>query len=295
MLEFKKVSARDFEKYNRYRALDETDASEGVFTTMFIWDKYYNMEIAENGEFLFIRFNIKGKEPSYFFPIGKGSLSHAISELSEYSSSRGERLNFRLVTVQNVKKLRQMFPERFSFAETRDSFDYVYLTEKMISLSGKKLHSKKNHYNYFSDNYEYEYIKVKDAALLGECAQKAYTLVDMKTKNLNSFEKGAMERYFEHYFDFNQTGAVIKIDKEIVAMSFGERLNRDTALIQIELADEKYRGAYQAINKMFCENEWADCTYVNREEDMGLEGLRKAKTSYQPAYLVQKYYVTEEI
>lgn len=294
MLEFKKVSAKDFEKYNRYRALDKTDASEGVFATMFIWDKYYNMEIAENGEFLFIRFNIKGKEPSYFFPIGKGNLSLAIGELSEYALSRGERLNFRLVTVQNMKKLEQMFPERFSFTETRDSFDYVYLTEKMISLSGKKLHSKKNHLNYFVDNNEYEYIKVKDARLLGECAQKAYMLVDMKTKNLNSFEKGAMERYFRHYFDFNQTGAVIKVDGEIVAMSFGERLNRDTALIQIELADENYRGAYQAINKMFCENEWADCTYVNREEDMGIEGLRKAKKSYQPAYLVEKYYATEE-
>ena len=295
MLEFKKVSARDFEKYNRYRASDETDASEGVFATMFIWDKYYNMEIAENGEFLFIRFNIKGKEPSYFFPIGKGDLSFAIGQLSEYSTSRGERLNFRLVTLQNVDKLRQMFPERFSFKETRDSFDYVYITEKMISLSGKKLHSKKNHLNYFLDKYKYEYINVEDAGLLAECEKKAYELIDRKTKNLNSFEKGAMERYFEHYFDFNQTGAAIKIDGEIAAMSFGERLNRDTALIQIELADENYRGAYQAINKMFCENEWSDCTYVNREEDMGLEGLRKAKTSYQPAYLVEKYYVTEEI
>ncbi len=294
MLKFKPISAKDFEKYNKYRALDETNASEGVFATMFIWNRYYNMEIAENGEFLFIRFNIKGKEPSYFFPIGKGDLSAAIAELSDYAASHGERLNFRLVTLQNAERLKRITEKRFSFTEVRDSFDYVYLTEKMISLSGKKLHSKKNHLNYFLENYNYEYIKVKDSDLLSQCAKKAYELVNMKTKNLNSFELGAMECYFKHYFDFNQTGAVLKVDGEIAAMSFGEKLNRDTALIQIELADESYRGAYQAINKMFCENEWSHLSYVNREEDMGLEGLRKAKTSYQPAFLVEKYYIEEE-
>ena len=87
---------------------------------------------------------------------------------------------------------------------------------------------------------------------------------------------------------------ILEINDEIVAMSFGERISDDTALIQIELADEKYRGAYQAINKLFCENEWKDLTYVNREEDMGIEGLKKAKMSYQPEFLIEKYYLWEE-
>ncbi len=294
MLEFKKVSAKDFQKYNRYRDLDETNASEGVFMTMFIWDKYYNLELAENGEFLFIRFNIKGKEPSYFFPIGSGNLEKAIEELSSYSKMNGERLIFRLVSKENAQKLKELYSDKFTFAESRDSFDYIYLTEKMISLSGKKLHSKRNHLNYFLENYEYEYIEVKDEILLCECAKKADSWVKAKKKNKNPYEAEAMQTYFENFFSFNQTGGVIKSDGEIVAMSFGERLNRDTALIQIELADENYRGAYQAINKMFCEKEWAGCTYVNREEDMGIEGLRKAKTSYQPAFLVEKYYIEEK-
>ena len=294
MLEFKKVSAKDFQKYNRYRDLDETNASEGVFMTMFIWDKYYNLELAENGEFLFIRFNIKGKEPSYFFPIGSGNLEKAIEELSFHSKMNGERLIFRLVSKENAQKLKELYSDKFTFAESRDSFDYIYLTEKMISLSGKKLHSKRNHLNYFLENYEYEYIEVKDEILLCECAKKADSWVKAKKKNKNPYEAEAMQTYFENFFSFNQTGGVIKSGGEIVAMSFGERLNQDTALIQIELADENYRGAYQAINKMFCEKEWAGCTYVNREEDMGIEGLRKAKTSYQPAFLVEKYYIEEK-
>lgn len=294
MLEFKCISANDFERYNKYRALDVTNASEGVFATMFIWNRYYNLEVAENGEFFFVRFNIKGKKPSYFFPIGKGNIERAIEELSQYALSRNEKLCLRLVSAENADKLKRIRGKRFSFTEMRDSFDYVYLTEKMITLSGKKLHSKRNHLNYFFDNYNYEYIKVTEPALLTECENKAKEWVSAKTKNRNSFELGAMERYFEHYFEFNQKGAVIKINGEIVAMSFGEKLNRDMALIQIELADENYRGAYQAINKLFCENEWKDCKYVNREEDMGLEGLRHAKKSYQPEFLVEKFIIEEE-
>jgi len=295
MLEFKCVSIKDFERYNKYRISDVTYASEGVFTTMFIWNRYYNLEYADNGEFLFIKFNIKGKESAYFFPIGKGNLKKAIDELTEYSKERGERLRFILVTKENADKLCALFKDRFLTEADRNCFDYVYLTERMISLSGKKLHSKRNHLNYFLENYKYEYLKITEPKLLEECAQKAYKLVSEKTKNRNSFEIGAMERYFENYFRLNQKGAAIRIDGEIVAMSFGERLNSETALIQIELADENYRGSYQAINKLFCENEWKDCLYVNREEDMGIEGLRRAKKSYQPEFLVEKYVVWEEI
>ncbi len=294
MLEFKSISKDDFERYNKYRLKDKTNASEGVFMTMFIWNEYYNLSLAENGEFLFIRFDIKGKSPSYFFPIGEGDLEKAIDELSEYASERGEKLIFRLASRENMQKLKDLYGDRFSYKESRDSYDYVYLTEKMISLSGKKLHSKRNHLNYFLENYDYEYIKVTDKSLLDECAKKADSWVRAKEKNKNSFEAGAMNSYFENFFAFKQSGGVIKVSGEIVAMSFGEKLNDEMALIQIELADENYRGSYQAINKLFCENEWKKLKYVNREEDMGIEGLRRAKESYQPEFLVEKYFIEEE-
>lgn len=293
MLQFKHVCPDDFERYNKYRAMDVTSASEGVFTTMFIWDNYYNIEYSDNGEFLFIRFNLK-KGPYYFFPIGKGDIKKAIDELTEYSRAKGEPLRFMLVTKENAEKLKTVYDKRFSFTPVRDTFDYIYLTEKMINLPGKKLHSKRNHLNYFFDNYNYEYIPVEDEALLNKCAEKALYWVKNKEKNKNSFELGAMERYFKHYFDFKQKGAALLVDGEIVAMTFGEKLNDETALIQVELADENYRGAYQAINKLFLENEWQHLKFVNREEDMGIEGLRRAKESYQPEFLVEKYVILEE-
>ncbi len=294
MLEFSKISPDDIIRYNKYREKAPSNASEASFTTLFIWNDYYNLECSENGEFFFLRFNIKNREPSYFFPVGNGNLKKAIDELSEYAASNGEKLAFRLVNKEDRDKLTEIFGDRFTVRESRDSYDYVYLTEKMIALSGKKLHSKRNHLNYFIENFEFEYKKVKDECLLKKCAEKAYKLIEEKEKNKNSFELGAMKSYFEHYFKFNQTGAAIEIDGNIVAMSFGEKLTDNTALIQIELADDSYRGAYQAINKLFCENEWVNFTYVNREEDMGIEGLRKAKMSYQPELLVEKYYLWEE-
>ena len=294
MLEFSNISPKDIVQYNKYREKAPSNASEASFTTLFIWDNYYNLECSENGEFFFLRFNIKNREPSYFFPIGSGDIKKAIDELSEYAESNGEKLVFRLVSKENKDVLLNLYGDRFSVKESRDSFDYVYLTEKMISLSGKKLHSKRNHLNYFLENYDFEYKKVVDKELLDKCAKKAYELVSAKEKNKNSFELGAMKNYFENYFNFNQTGGVVEVNGEIAAMSFGEKISEDTALIQIELADENYRGAYQAINKLFCKNEWNSFTYVNREEDMGIEGLKKAKMSYQPEFLIKKYYLWEE-
>lgn len=294
MLEFKKISIEDKKIFDKYRSVDKTNCSESSFATLFIWNEYYNLETAENGEFFFIRFNKKGKPAEYFYPIGKGNIEKAIYELGEMAKSRNEKLNFGLVSKENAQKLKIMLGDAFEFVSNRNCADYIYLSEKLISLSGRKLHSKKNHYNYFVENYNYAYMPVNDRELLEKCAQKAYEWVLAKEKNKNSFEIGAMRAYFENYDELEQKGAVITVDGEIVAMTFGERINEDCALIQIELANENYRGAYQAINKLFCENEWKDCTYINREEDMGIEGLRRAKESYMPVSLAEKYFITQK-
>jgi len=294
MLEFKKISFSDKKRYDFYREKDETNASEGSFITLFIWNAYYNLEVSENGEFFFIRFNVKNRVPAYFFPIGKGDINKALNELKKYSENRGEKLKFILTSKENKDKVIECFKEEFEYYSDRDCEDYVYKTEKMISLSGKKLHSKKNHLNFFMENYNFTYEKAETKEQIEECADKAYKLLDEKGDRKNPYEKGAMKAYFENYDFSEQKGGIIRIDGEIAAMTFGQKLTEDTALIQIELADEKYRGAYQAISKLFCENEWSDYLYVNREEDMGIEGLRKAKMSYRPEFLIEKYVICEK-
>ena len=293
MLKFRSLCAEDKKLFDRYRMLQPTMSSEGAFATLFIWNEYYNLKIAENGEYLFLRFEIKGDSPSYFFPIGKGDIRKAVDELEKYSHMHGEKLIFRLVEEKNAELLKEIFPEKFVYTYDRNCSDYMYDAPSLSSLSGKKLHAKRNHLNYFRENYDYSFEPVT-ADNISECKKMVLETVKNKTKNINPYELGAMEIYFKRYFELSQTGIMLKADGKTVAAAFGERLTEEAGLVQIEIADESVRGAYQMINKLFCDNAFEGIKYMNREEDMGIEGLRQAKESYKPVFLVNKYIACEK-
>ncbi len=292
MLEFRDITVGDKELFDRRRTPGV--ASETSFATLFIWDDYYRGKIADDGEFLYYRFNVRDRTPSYYFPLGHGDINKALDRLREYTRSRGERMDFRLVNEEQLEGLLRYGGAKFLYKEDRDCEDYVYPSKQLISLAGKKLHAKRNHINYFVENYNYTYEEVTPETAVTECAPLMYRLVSAKENNQNPYELRAMKRYFDNYSALGEKGAVIRVDGEIVAMSFGEAISDDTALIQLEHAREEYRGAYQMINQQFCKNAWSGYAFINREEDMGLEGLRKAKESYQPIFLVKKYIVLEE-
>ncbi len=292
MLEFRDIRPDDKTLFDRYSQRD-TIASEGAFATMYIWNDYYNLKVADDGEFMYLQFNVRDRIPSYYFPIGGGNVNRALDSLRDYTRANGHSLAFRLVTEEQLARLRAYGGAEFLANEERDCEDYVYTTGQLISLAGKKLHAKRNHINFFLENYAYTYETVTEEVAVNECAPLMYELVANKERNRNPFELPAMRRFFENYRILGERGAVIRVDGKIVAMSFGEPLNDRAAVIQLEVAREEYRGAYQLINKLFCENEWKEYDFINREEDMGLEGLRQAKESYQPAFLVKKYTVIE--
>lgn len=293
MLKFREITAEDKIIFDRYKQTDNI-ASEASFTTLFIWNDYYNAKVADDGEFFYFQFNVKDRIPSYYFPVGNGDVNKALDALKEYTAANGHVMAFRLVTQPQLEKLMSYGGARFVYNEERDCEDYMYRSDKLISLAGKKLHAKRNHINYFMENYAYTYESVTPEVAVKECAPLMYRLVSEKDHNQNPFELSAMKLFFDNYSVLGEKGAVIRVDGEIVAMSFGEAITDDVALIQLEQAREEYRGAYQMINKLFCENEWSGYTFINREEDMGIEGLRRAKESYQPIFLVKKYTVVDE-
>lgn len=292
MLKFRDISVDDKEIFDKYRPEDGV-ASEASFTTLFIWNDYYNAKVAEDGEFFYYQFNVRDRIPSYYFPQGKGDPNIALDRLKEYCRENGHIMAFRLVTEEQLEKLMAYDGAKFIYNEERDCEDYVYPSAQLISLAGKKLHAKRNHINYFIENYNYSYEEVTPETAVRECAPLMYELIGEKDHNLNPFELSAMKRFFDNYTALGEKGAVIRVDGNIVAMSFGEALSKNVALIQLEQARDEYRGAYQMINKLFCENSWSEFEFVNREEDMGIEGLRKAKESYHPSFLVKKYTVVE--
>ena len=191
---------------------------------------------------------------------------------------------------------------KFTVTEDRDNEDYVYLAEKLISLSGRKLHSKKNHLNAFHKLYpQAEYLPITQE-LIPLCRKELESWYHLRAETLREeeqeddpfigYERAAIHEIFDNYADFQLKGGVIRIDGRVVAFTFGEQLNDDTAVIHVEKADPSVRGAYPAINQGFVAHAWADMKYINREEDMGLPGLRKAKESYKPEKMIEKFNAT---
>ena len=175
-----------------------------------------------------------------------------------------------------------------------NNFDYVYLSENLINLTGRKYHSKKNHLNAFRKTYpNAEYLPItEDIVTLCKLELNGWYKMRAEQEGDDPFiayERAAIIEVLNNFTDFKLKGGAIKLDGRIIAFTFGEQLNSDTAVIHVEKADPDVRGAYPAINQGFAEHEWAHIKYINREEDMGLPGLRKAKESYKPVKLIEKF------
>ena len=190
--------------------------------------------------------------------------------------------------------LAETYAGQFAIESDRDNYDYVYLADKLITLAGRKLHSKKNHLNAFRKLYpQAEYMQITPE-ILPACRaelEKWYAahIEAMPDSQFIPWERDAILELFADWDYFQLKGGAICLDGRIIAFTFGEQLNSDSVVVHVEKADPNIRGAYPAINQGFVEHEWSGMTYINREEDMGEEGLRKAKESYKPEKMIEKY------
>ncbi|MDR2089154.1 MAG: phosphatidylglycerol lysyltransferase domain-containing protein, partial [Clostridiales Family XIII bacterium] len=179
----------------------------------------------------------------------------------------------------------------------RANFDYVYNTQDLIELKGRDYHAKKNHLNYFLNNYEYEYVSLH-SAMADEAMDfirrfnERKNLADTHEKELLLMEERAMHDVFHNLEAIGYLTGAIRINGSIEALSIGGRLGKKTVTVHVEKANTEFRGLYQAINNEFCKHVAKDVKRINREEDMGIPGLRKAKLSYKPVMLVEKYTVS---
>ena len=199
------------------------------------------------------------------------------------------------MTPEMFAQLETFFPGKFQIEYDRDEADYVYEREKLETLSGKKLHGKRNHINKFKsvhEDWDYETLTEDNVE---ECFQMA-----LKWRNLNGCEDDEEKNAemcvslnsLRLFRELNLVGGVLRVEGEIVAFTMGEKLCEDTFVVHIEKAYADVDGAYPMINQQFVQHECMDYQYVNREEDTGADGLRQAKMSYRPAFLEEKGYVT---
>ncbi len=222
----------------------------------------------------------------------KDALRETIFKAKEHFEKKGQPFSLRLVPFHVMEIIKDAVPE-MHFIDDRPNYDYIYLTQELIDLKGKAFHSKKNHLNYFKKTYEYEYVE-----LTSDMADDAMSFIaDFNRRKevpahemeMLKMEEQAMEDVFNNIEKVGYSAGAILIDGNIQAIAIGGKLGKKTITEHVEKANIEYRGLYQAINNEFCKNVAANAKYINREEDMGIPNLRKAKLSYKPVKLIEKY------
>jgi hypothetical protein len=216
----------------------------------------------------------------------------------QYCEEQGAAFKLYNVTDENFAQMEAWYPGQFTVEYLRDEADYVYETEKLATLAGKKLHGKRNHINKFKTLYQdwsYEPISEENVE---ECFQMA-----LEWRNENGCEEDIEKNaemcvtlnYLRLFKELGMKGGLIRVDGKVVAFCVGEPVCKDTFVVHVEKAFSEVEGAYPMINQQFVQHECMDYLYVNREEDTGAEGLRKAKLSYHPVFLVEKGIVTRKM
>lgn len=267
----------------------QTDCCEYCFGNIYMWSEIYDNRISDdNGIFVSADFT---DTPVFCYPVGDGDKKSTISKLIEYTKEKGITLEFFGLTEKDKDELNFIFPKQFEINEERDFFDYLYKSEDLANLAGRKYHSKKNHVSYFEKNFDWKYEPINEnnieqCLLLNEHWER---LNREKNPEEISDENLAIKKALEKYFELGFEGGVLTIQGEIVAFTFGERLNSNTFCTHVEKAYGNVRGAYQMINREFARQLQDRYEFINREEDTGSEGLRRAKLSYQPHRLIVKY------
>jgi len=285
-LEFHTISLSDKYLFDKY--LNNDPRSAYSFITNYIWCTKDNVKIAETSNCLVILWETKSGIYMQY-PQGQNT-KEALEECCKYFDSIGITPDFRFLNEKEIMELRENFPQKFIFDYDRDNCDYVYETEKLISLSGKKLHSKKNHTNAFKrrNNFLYRRLCEADIPACKELFRLWFSEKDSDIEFTESAKKSTFT-LLDNIEALNLVGGVIEVDGRIIACSVGEKATDDTAIIHVEFADRSFNGSYAIINQQFVSHEWQDTKFINREEDMGDDGLRKAKESYQPIKLLETY------
>ncbi|MCL2853464.1 MAG: phosphatidylglycerol lysyltransferase domain-containing protein [Defluviitaleaceae bacterium] len=286
MLSFKKVTMDDKDIINQYLSINKFENSEYNFTTIMAWQFVYETTYTIEHDCLLLQGHSDDRT-YFYFPLGKReNIKPAFHCLMDYCKTAG--LPFSLVNVSSgmLSILEEIgMLELFEREDRRDAADYIYRHDKLVTLSGKKLHGKKNHFNFFNNNYDSRLEPIGESNI-DVCEKMLKT--EIAERSTRPYEEmNATFMAFRYRDEFGMVARALFADNELVGVILAEK-HHDTALIQIAKANVAYRGASVALFQMFLSEHFNDCEYVNFMEDLGLEGLRRAKLSYDPERLIEK-------
>lgn len=291
MIDFKPITLQDKKNIDNCLRHNQSKACDYCFTNLFAWSSKFQSTFCIIQETLFLQFNVDG-EVFYLMPVGKMAIKKAFDLIKQDAQERKIALQFKAISEDMWKEIQRQMPNEFVYTNERENSEYIYLTEKLITLKGKKLQSKRNHINRFkaeNPNWTFSIIEKRE-----DCYDCLNMLKEWEAENSGKndfslrYDYIASKLMLKNFDELQLQGGMIHVNGKIVAFSVGEPLTPDTFVIHIEKAHKDINGTYAIINQQMAEHVAAPYTYINREEDMGFESLRKAKLSYYPDILLQE-------
>ena len=293
-MEFKRVTEKDIPLISSFLNDFNEYSCDFSAINLLVWQEFFGFGFCIEDGILFSKNCVDGRT-SFGIPFSK-DMPKAIAMLKKYCEENNLKLALFGGKGERFDLLCSQLPDKFTFIPLRDSFEYIYNSSDLKELSGKKYHSKRNHISTFKKKYNWSYEKLSTENS-SDVLKMLYHWYDCYTeKNAESMdtEKEGITKLLTEYTVDGVKGGVLRVDGNIIAFTLGCEISESVFDVNFEKALVEFDGAYAMINNQFVLNELSDYRYINREEDMGIEGLRKAKLSYKPAILLEKY-IMEEI
>ena len=290
MIDFHRIRPEDKEEYEKILMSVAPRGCEYSFCNLYFWGR---QEIAFIHGCVAFFAHYQGRSV-YPYPIGNGDKKAVLEAILADAQERGIPCRIGGISPADRHELGNLMPGRFYCREDRDGADYVYTVEALADLRGNKLQRKRNHVNRFRAAYPDYQVEPITEDNLEDAAHLVYNWYKNKQETTGGdflLEQIAMDRAFSHFTQLGLFGLLLSVDGEYIAMTMGSRMNRDTVDVHFEKARDDIDGSYAAINSEFARyirDTFPEIQYLNREDDMGLEGLRKAKLSYQPHHMMEK-------
>ncbi len=287
MLPFRSVTLEDKPLIEKYARKYPTRFLNYSFEVIYLWKDACEFMICEYEGFLLIK-TFYYCNHNYFFPIGEGDIRDVVERMIEYSERFKCPFSMLKVSQRQRDILETHFPGKFLFDEVRNEMEYMYLTEKLMNLKGKHLQPKRNHINSFLKDQQWSLEEITSANIeelkIFNMEWESRLNPDEISRSME-IEKEAVANTLEHFSDLSLDGLLLRVDGKVEGFSIGCPTFSDTYLTLFERANGMIRGAYPFINREFTKHFASGFEYVNRAEDCGDSGLRKAKLSYHPEIL----------
>lgn len=274
-------------------------SSEYTFPYLYAWRRDYNLRFGIFGNHLCLVCNPRTAFPFAFCPIpvdgqrDSDGFKKALEAIESHFREQHFDLAFGRVEEDKVHLLTEFYQTRAEVVHLPEASDYVYASSDLAQLAGKKYSRKRNHISQFLRGYpDHEYVPVGPENI-EECKRvfEEWCAKHEECQHPDNCERLACNDFLDNWDRFDLKGGLVRVNGKAEAFTVGERLSDEVAAVRVEKGNAEIHGIYTFINREFCAREWTDCQYVNREEDLGKEGLRKAKESYYPVLMVNKYLV----